>query len=152
MFRVDINYVDYNGVSRKKVAWFHLSEFEATEIALELPKDILRDVNDSNTEEDKKEAILSIAEKMGGKGIKDFVKNLVKKSYGVKSDDGTRFIKDEETFNEFTQTPAYSNFMMQLMRDDKASAAFVNGVIPPELASKIAANSGTTNTAADATN
>lgn len=147
MLRKDIEYVDYNGMNRKKTVWFHLTEFEATEIALELPEEILRDIRDDSVEDNKEAVVFNVAEKMGAKGMKDFVKDLVKRSYGVRSSDGTRFIKNDEVFAEFTESPAYSNFMMELLRDSKASSDFVNGVIPPDLAAKIAVNttSGETN-------
>ena len=66
-----------------------------------------------------------------------FIKEIVLKSYGVKSTDGRRFIKSEELSTEFSQTPAFSAVMMRLMTDDTEAASFINGVIPAELAAKI---------------
>ena len=142
MLRKDIEYVDYNGIKRKKTAWFHLTEFEATEIALDLPEDVLRDITDISEENDTNNVVFNVAEKLGTKGIKDFVKSLVRKSYGVRSSDGSKFIKNDEVFAEFEQSPAYSNFMMELMRNSKASSDFINGVIPPELAANVSVNIG----------
>lgn len=79
-----------------------------------------------------------LIEKLGNKGVMDFIKKIVLKSYGVKSPDGRRFIKSEELTTEFTQTPAFSEFMIKLLTDDNEASSFINGVIPAELAAKIA--------------
>ena len=65
-------------------------------------------------------------------------KDLVLKAYGVKSDDGRRFIKSKELSDEFSQTEAYSQIFMELATDDKAAAAFINGIVPADLAQKAA--------------
>ena len=109
-------------------------------MALELPDDIFDDIGSNPSNNGEAEVAIHLVEKLGNKGIKDFVKRIVEKSYGVKSSDGKRFIKSADLFTEFSQTPAYSNFMMKLLRDDEAASNFINGVIPPELAVKITAN------------
>ena len=138
MLKETISYTDYDGNARKETAYFNLSEFEATELALELPDGIFDEVGNESTDEGKTEVAVNLIEKLGPKGIKDFIKNIVKKSYGVKTTDGKRFVKNEELFEEFSQTPAYSIFMMKLLRDDIAASKFINEVISPELAAKIA--------------
>ena len=62
---------------------------------------------------------------------------LILKAYGKKSDDGRRFIKSEALREEFSQTEAYSELWMELITDEKAAAAFVNGLMPAEVVSKI---------------
>ena len=64
-------------------------------------------------------------------------KDLVLKSYGVKSDDGRRFIKNEKLREEFEQTEAYSILYMELSTDADAAAAFVNGIIPADVAKQL---------------
>ena len=48
----------------------------------------------------------------------------------VVSDDGKRFIKNEQLREEFSQTEAYSDLFMELASDADAASAFVNGIIP----------------------
>ena len=74
-------------------------------------------------------------------------KELVLKAYGVKSDDGKRFIKNKELSDAFSQTEAYSQIFMELATNDVAAAEFVNGVVPSDLAKQIAEQSKTTNQA-----
>ena len=41
-----------------------------------------------------------------------------------------RFIKNQEVWDEFAQTEAYSKLFMELATDAKAASAFVNGIVP----------------------
>lgn len=133
-----IEYVDYDGNKRKEKHYFNLTEFEATEIAMEIPGDVVDELEtELKNDEDKIATALNLTEKLGKKGVMNFIKNIVLKSYGVKSPDGKRFIKSEQLTTEFSQTPAFSSFMLRLMRDDEEASRFINGVIPPELAANI---------------
>lgn len=130
-----IPYTDYNGIQRKEKFYFDLTQFEATEIAVELPDGIIEELSEDGTNQ--QQTAIHLMEKLGRKGVMDFIKKIVLKSYGVKSTDGRRFIKSEELSTEFSQTPAFSAFMMKLMTDDKEASSFINGVIPAELAAQM---------------
>ena len=67
-------------------------------------------------------------------------KMFVLKSFGVKSEDGKRFIKDDALTEAFTQTNAYSELYMSLIQDTNAAIDFITGIVPdmPELDQKIA--------------
>lgn len=133
-----IEYVDYDGNQRKEKHYFNLTQFEATEIAVEIPDDIVEDLeSDAANPENRVTTARNLTEKLGKKGVMDFIKNIVLKSYGVKSPDGKRFIKSEQLTTEFSQTLAFSSFMMRLMTDDEEASRFINGVIPPELAANM---------------
>jgi hypothetical protein len=71
-------------------------------------------------------------------------KDIILKSYGIKSDDGKRFIKSPAISEEFSQTEAYSELMVELIGNEKAASEFVNGLVnikPEELeAAKAKAN------------
>ena len=131
-----IPYTYYNGIQRKEKFYFDLTQFEATEIAVELPDGIIEELSEDGTNQ--QQTAIHLMEKLGRKGVMDFIKKIVLKSYGVKSTDGRRFIKSEELSTEFSQTPAFSAFMMKLMTDDKEASSFINGVIPAELAAQMA--------------
>lgn len=129
-----IEYIDYDGNKRKEKYFFNLTQFEATEIAMEMPDGVIEEIEDG---EEQHVMAMHLTEKLGKKGVLDFIKNIVLKSYGVKSPDGKRFIKSEELSTEFSQTPAFSSFMMRLMTDDLEASKFINGVIPAELAAQL---------------
>ena len=85
-----IPYTDYNGIQRKEKFYFDLTQFEATEIAVELPDGIIEELSEDGTNQ--QQTAIHLMEKLGRKGVMDFIKKMVLKSYGVKSTDGRRFI------------------------------------------------------------
>lgn len=138
-----VEYVDYDGNNRKEKLFFNLTQFEATEIAMNMPDGIIDEISEEGADGDQNAVAVHLVEKLGGKGVISFIKDIVLKSYGVKSPDGRRFIKSEELSTEFSQTPAFSSFMMKLMTDDKEASSFINGVIPADLAAKIGSTNKT---------
>ena len=60
-------------------------------------------------------------------------KSLLLKSYGVKSDDGRRFIKNDKVREEFEQTQAFSDLYMMLALNDDEASKFVNGIMPSDM-------------------
>lgn len=133
MLKKTVTYEDFNGVERTEDLYFHLNELELTELAVDLPEDMLKSVSANPTEEVAGKAL----ESMGTKGIIEFIKKLLIKSYGVKSEDGYSFIKNEKTTERFKGSGAFSAVVMELMTDDKAASDFVNQIISPKLAAKI---------------
>lgn len=134
MVKKTVTYEDFNGTERTEDIYFHLNELELTELSTELPDEMVETIGEKPTEETAAKAMLS---SLGTKGILEFVKNLLLKSYGVKSADGRLFIKNEKVLDEFQYGGAFSAIVMELMTDDKAAADFVNNIIPAKLAAKL---------------
>lgn len=135
MLSKTVTYEDYNGVERTKTLQFNLNKTELLKMAMELPDGTLPE--DPNNVDNNLLAA-QLFEKLGNKGILEFMETLVKKAYGVKSEDGERFIKTPEMAVEFSQTPAFDAIMMEFMTDQKAAAEFVNGVIPANVVDQMA--------------
>ena len=68
--------------------------------------------------------------------------DLIKLSYGEKSVDGERFIKNEEVYNNFKESVAYDVFMEYLMETENGASNFINGIIPEKLRAKITSPEG----------
>lgn len=134
MLKKTVNYEDFDGNKRTEDLYFNLTKLEATEFALDLPDAITDEVAKEGASAANMEAATRIVQKLGGKGIIDYIRKLVLKSYGVKSEDGKRFIKSEEISTEFSQTMAFDNLMMELLTDDNAASNFITAVIPSDLA------------------
>ncbi len=117
MFKYSIKYTDYNGVEREEPYFFNLSKAELMEMEL-------------STQAGVEEMIrVMIATKDNAKIVKLF-KDLILKSYGIKSEDGRRFIKTQQLRDEFEQSEAYSEFFMKLLaNEDELQTKFINGVI-----------------------
>lgn len=73
--------------------------------------------------------VKSLIEKNDNRAIIALVKKFLHKSYGVKSDDGKRLIKNDKVLEEFMQTEAYSKLFMELASDAEKSAAFFSGLV-----------------------
>lgn len=117
MLKKTIKYVDYNGVERCEDFYFNLSKAEVTEMQV--------------SEEGGYDQMLQrIVEAQDNKEIFKHFKAIILKAYGVKSQDGKRFIKSEELSEEFSQTEAFVELIMELASSETAAAEFVNGIIP----------------------
>ena len=126
MLKKIITYTDYNGVERTEPFYFNLSKAELMEMELGVTGGMTEMLN-------------KIIDAKDGPSLMKTFKEMIMKSYGVKSDDGKRLIKSEELSIAFTQTEAYSVLFMELITDDKAAADFVNGIIPNEIQTEVAA-------------
>ena len=137
MFTKTINYENFNGETVTKTLHFNLTQSEIVDFAMELPSGVTEAIGDP-TKVNEEEAALKLMDTIGSKGIVDFLKKLVLKSYGIKSEDGESFVKNDEIAEKFSHTAAYDAILMELMSDDNAAAAFVNNVIPAKLVAKMA--------------
>lgn len=123
MYKKTITYTDYNDVQRTEDFYFSLSEAEITEMQL-------------GVEGGYAAMIDKIIKAQDTPALIKIFKELLLKSYGIKSDDGRRFIKSEKLSEEFTQTPAYSELYMMLATDDKQASAFIKNIMPAKLVAK----------------
>lgn len=117
MFKYEQKYTDYNGVERSDMLYFNLSKAELMEMEL-------------STQAGVEEMIrMLIATKDNAKIVALF-KEMILKSYGIKSEDGRRFIKSKELRDEFEQSEAYSEFFIAMIaNEDNLQTKFINGVI-----------------------
>ena len=121
MYKKPITYTDYNGTERTENFYFNFTKAELMEMELGTAGGFVEKVNNIIAAQDQAEL------------VKVF-KDLVLSAYGVKSDDGRRFMKSEEIRNDFAQTEAYSILFMELATNAEKAAEFVNNVVPADLA------------------
>ena len=120
MLKETIEYDDYNGTSRKEDFYFNLTKAEIMEMEM-------------STTGGLGEMIQRIVAAQDMPAIIKIFKDLILRSYGVKSPDGKRFIKNDALRDEFAQTEAYSILFMKLATDSDAAAKFVNGIVPQDM-------------------
>lgn len=121
MLKKTITYLDYNGNELTEDFYFNLNKAEIMEMEL-------------GTEGGLGESIKKIINAKDTPALIELFKKLILKAYGEKSADGKRFVKSDEISTAFSQTEAYSDLFMELATDDKAASAFVNSIIPADLA------------------
>ena len=117
MLKKTFTYTDYNGVERTETHYFNLSKAELVDMEATTPGSL-------------SEKLKRIVDGADGPEIMKFFKKLIFKSYGIKSDDGRRFIKSAEISEAFSQTEAYVQLYMELVTNPEAAADFANGIIP----------------------
>jgi hypothetical protein len=109
--------MDYDGNQRTEDFYFNLNKAELTEMELSQDGGLTK-------------MIQKIVAEQSSRRIVEIFKDLIVKSYGEKSPDGKRFIKNQELCDAFVQTEAYSELFMELASNAESAAAFVNGIIP----------------------
>lgn len=124
MLKETIKYTDYEGNEREEDFYFNLNKAELMEMQL-------------STEGGLEKRIQKIISLQNGKEIIELFKAIILKAYGEKSDDGKRFIKNQEIRDSFEQSEAYSELFMKLATDADAATKFINGVIPKDGAGQV---------------
>lgn len=130
MLKKTITYEDYNGNEKTEDFYFNLSKAEIMEMELSVKGGLTALINQIVSSDD-------------SPTIVKIFKDLILRSYGVKSLDGKRFMKEKPDgsryADEFKETEAYSILFMELASDSEAAAKFVNGIIPQDAAKQLAA-------------
>lgn len=120
MLKKTITYRDYNDVERTEDHYFNISKAELV-------------MMDNSVIGGMKQRLERIVQSQSNVEIMAVFKDLIHRSYGIKSDDGKRFIKSEEIVTEFEQTEAYSELVMELLSNEHAAAEFVNAILPKDV-------------------
>lgn len=122
MLKRDITYEDFDGNTVTETFYFNLTKTEIVTYVSEYGdpeklQDILQAIIDAN------DMNQIIAE----------VKKLILLAYGIKSEDGKRFIKSDQLREEFSQTAAFDSLFMELATSEDATAIFTKGIIPSDI-------------------
>ena len=124
MLKKMITYTDFNGNQRTDPFYFNLTKAELLEMEVGADGGLA-------------ELLKKIVETRDERGLVQEFKKFILLSIGEKSDDGTRFIKNDQIREAFTQTEAYSVLFMELAQDDGAAAVFIKGLMPADLQNEV---------------
>lgn len=116
MYKKTITYTDFNDEEITEDFYFNLSKSELLEIDLKYKGGFEATIQRIIEAEDVQELIAVF-------------KDIIKMSYGEKSEDGRHFFKNEDIFEKFASTEAYSELFFELATNDKAASEFINGII-----------------------
>lgn len=133
MLKKTVTYTDFNGDEITEDVFFNLSRAELLEMELSTPGGFGKYLERIAKEEDQKEM------------IQEF-KKLILASYGVRSEDGKKFLKSDKLREEFESSEAYSEVFMALVSDENAAADFFSGIVPKKLVDEVTAQLGATPT------
>lgn len=125
MLKKTMTYTDFDGVERTETFYFNLTKAEILNLEM-------REVGGLQT------LIKKIIEEKDNARLIKLFQDLIILSYGEKSPDGKLFRKSPEITEKFTASQAYSDLFIELASNDAAAAAFVNGIVPKEVAEAMA--------------
>ena len=126
MIKKTVTYKDYNEVERTESFYFHFNEAEILDMEMSVEGGFA-------------ERVQRIVDSKDQSSLLKVIKNFVLDAYGVKSENGKRFIKNDEVKAEFVECPAYSMIFMELVTNDELAAEFVNGVVPDSMKERLKA-------------
>ena len=117
MYKKTITYTDYDGNERTEDFYFNISKAEITQIQFKTPGGFTGKIDRVIKAREVSELIQLFEE-------------FIDLAYGVKTPDGKRFIKNQETLDAFRQSEAYSELYMELATNTDSAIAFINGIMP----------------------
>lgn len=131
MYKKSLTYETFDGVEVTEVFRFNFTAAELTDMELNMPGGMQKYINDIIEAKDNREMVKLFQE-------------LLINSYGIISDDGRRFIKNDTIREEFKQTNAYSELFMLFATNEDEASKFINGILPKNLVEQAEKNKATT--------
>lgn len=124
MIKKRIKFKDFNGEDREEDFYFNLTKTEIINLELGTTGGI-------------KQLVKKLIDTKDTKLFLDLFNQLIDMSYGVRSDDGKRFIKRPELTAEFKDTLAYDELFMEFMKDPDKFNTFFMQVVPSDVVDNI---------------
>jgi len=129
MLKKTITYTDWNGKSRTEDFYFNLTRTECIELEYQVGnKTSLSDT------------LATLIETQDGGAIIRIIKDIILKAYGEKSEDGRRFVKNQDVRDAFTQCAAFDELYMSLATNAEEAATFLSGIMPTEVTKELGDN------------
>lgn len=117
MIQKTIKYTDFDGNPVEETYYFHLTKGELIDWAAEGDDGFAG-------------KIAAIAKEGDPIKILPMMKEIILRSYGVRTSDGKSFVKDPELVKNFKYTQAFDELYVELSTDANKAAEFVNGILP----------------------
>lgn len=117
MYTKTITYTDFDGNERTEKFYFNLTQEELMEL-------------DLSTDGGFEQYIQRIISAQNNKELYKQFKSIILMAYGEKSLDGRRFIKNEQLREEFKQTQAFSDMIIEFATEPDKASAFINQIVP----------------------
>lgn len=120
MYKKTLTYTDFNGTERTEDYFFNLTKAEL----MKLQMGTNGGLDEKLTKIIKAQDVVTL--------LKEF-EEIVLLAYGEKSDDGKRFIKNDEIRENFKSTAAYSEIYVELATNSDEASKFITGIMPADV-------------------
>lgn len=122
MLKKTITFTGFDGVERTTDLYFNLTKTDLIDWSADSPQGIQYDMQIAIDNQDKRKLL-------------DFVKDLIFRSYGIRDADGVHFDRSPEISRRFMNSAMYDALLLEIFGDEDGTvaAAFINGLMPPDL-------------------
>lgn len=117
MLKREIKYTNYDDEEVTEVFYFNISTTDVVEMEVEHDEGL----------SDWLKAIVAAENK---KALFDEFKKIILMAYGEKSEDGKRFVKNDEVRENFSHTAAFDALITEFITDEGKAAEFIIHVLP----------------------
>jgi hypothetical protein len=124
MYIKKIKFKDFNDNEREQDFYFNLRKDELAKLSAKYGQNFENNVRTMAMNDDKA-------------GLYKLFEDLIKSSYGQKSEDGLHFRKSDQIWDDFYDSPAYEALFMEIMSDTDAAISFFKGIMPKDIAEKV---------------
>lgn len=121
MLKINIKYNNYNGEERETDAYFNLNKMEMKRMAAKYPAGIQAHVDRMIATDD-------------SNGMMEMIEYLIKTAYGVRSEDGGSFRKNNEDLELFISSGAYDEYVFGLTENPDDFVKFLMAIFPKDAA------------------
>lgn len=127
MLKRSITFENFDGDTVTKDYWFNISQLELTELQV-------------STDEGYGNTLQKMMDDENIRGVLTSIKDVILMAYGER--DGEYFMKKDKDGHllkyKFEGSPAFSALYMELLADDDKATEFILGVMPRDVAKKVA--------------
>lgn len=120
MIRKEVKYTDYNNEQQTDILYFNLSKAELGKLQMRMDGKFL-------------DYIQACLERKKIESLYDFFYNLLLDSYGEKDVTGKKFNKSKEIRDDFENSIAFSEVLMEVISNADNMAAFTKGILPADM-------------------
>lgn len=124
MYIKKIKFKDFNDNEREQDFYFNLRKDELAKLSAKYGQNFENNVRTMAMNDDKA-------------GLYKLFEDLIKSSYGQKSEDGLHFRKSDQIWDDFYDSPAYEALFVEIMSDTDAAISFFKGIMPKDIAEKV---------------
>lgn len=129
MLKKTVSYTDFDDKPQQETLWFNLTKADVLDNL-----DLIEEAEGVQNMLDGEKRSLTTSEI---RRLIQLVKKIAQLSYGVRSEDGKRFSKKPELWEEFLETAVYDQFLVDLFTKPEEGYAFIVGILPKDLTDQV---------------
>jgi hypothetical protein len=126
MLKKTIRYKDFDDNEVEEEFFFHLSKAKIIHLEATSGRDGLKGRLERLQREKDPEKILEL------------LTGVIKLAYGKKSEDGRRFLQTEEVWNDFAESNAFSELLMEFFTEPQSFGPFITAIMPSDMQEQVA--------------